>query len=56
MAKRLRGMVGLVADKLLPQTTAAAGCARECWYTWEQSGGQMYEVRCCVWEDCKVRC
>ncbi|MFJ7044754.1 hypothetical protein ACIQVC_15275 [Streptomyces sp. NPDC101112] len=56
MAKMFNGMVGRVAAKLLPQTTAAAGCAKECWYDNKVSGGQAYKVHCCIWEDCKMRC
>ncbi|MFF8976844.1 hypothetical protein ACF08A_08480 [Streptomyces cellulosae] len=56
MSRRLRGLVGRVADRLLPQTTAAAGCPKECWKDGKRSGGQGYLVTCCQWEDCSIRC
>ncbi|MEV4228962.1 hypothetical protein AB0J81_18010 [Streptomyces bobili] len=49
MVKMLSGMVGRVAEKLLPKTTAAAACRKECWHEWNDFGKTS---RCCVLEDC----
>jgi hypothetical protein len=53
MAKTLRGLFGRVADKLLPQTIAAAGCAPDCFYVYNDYGPVG---KCCYGADCKVHC
>ncbi|MGW1717675.1 hypothetical protein [Streptomyces sp. GQFP] len=56
MSKMLRGVAGRVAGKLLPQTTAAAGCAADCYYDNRVSGGQIYKLHCCYLPNCTLRC
>ncbi|MFE0415962.1 hypothetical protein [Streptomyces tendae] len=49
-------MLSRIADKLLPQTSAAAGCAPGCWMERSSTGGQFYEYKCCYNPNCSVRC
>lgn len=49
-------MLSRIAGKLLPQTSAAAGCAPGCWIDMRSSGGQVYGVKCCHNPNCSVRC
>ncbi|MFE2297014.1 hypothetical protein ACFXAW_02315 [Streptomyces sp. NPDC059445] len=55
MSRMLSGMVGRMADKLLPQTSAAAGCGG-CETFRKSSGGQIYFVKCCWTPSCVLRC
>jgi hypothetical protein len=45
-----------IAEKLLPQTSAAAGCAPGCWMEPRSVGGQYYEYKCCYTPTCGVHC
>ncbi|MFI0967878.1 hypothetical protein ACH4S8_41950 [Streptomyces sp. NPDC021080] len=57
MSRMLSGMVGRIADKLLPQTSAAAGCASDCFYSWKLAPkGQVYPVHCCYLPNCTLNC
>ncbi|WP_329266565.1 hypothetical protein [Streptomyces pseudovenezuelae] len=49
MTKMLSGVVGRMAEMLLPKTSAAAGCAKECWTEYNGSGAVSH---CCTLEDC----
>ncbi|MET7357965.1 hypothetical protein ABZS76_05895 [Streptomyces sp. NPDC005562] len=43
-------------DRVLPSTTAAAGCAPGCDKVWKSSGGQAYQVTCCYRPNCSYYC
>jgi hypothetical protein len=49
-------MLSRIAEKLLPQTSAAAGCAPGCTIEKRSSGGQYYEVKCCYTPQCSYYC
>ncbi|WP_333761835.1 hypothetical protein [Streptomyces sp. IBSBF 2390] len=55
MSKMLSGMVGRIADKLLPQTTAAAGCGG-CEMFRKTDGPANYWIKCCYSPSCVLRC
>ncbi|MGW4685612.1 hypothetical protein ACWEPM_12010 [Streptomyces sp. NPDC004244] len=56
MIRNVRRLAGRIAEAVLPQTTASAGCAKECWRVMQTSGKQVYGQWCCIWEDCRMRC
>ncbi|MEU3553550.1 hypothetical protein [Streptomyces fragilis] len=57
MSKLFRSMAGRVAGALLPQTSAAAGCASDCTTHWEKTGSnQVYKMKCCYRPDCTYYC
>ncbi|MER7730101.1 hypothetical protein ABTX80_04400 [Streptomyces erythrochromogenes] len=56
MKSIVRRFASKAVGAVLPQTTAAAGCAKECWKDYKKSGGQVYGITCCIWEDCRARC
>ncbi|MEU2391437.1 hypothetical protein [Streptomyces sp. NPDC007369] len=56
MTQTMRSLAHRIADALLPQTTAAAGCAYDCWRQPDVSGSQMYGLWCCTYQDCRTRC
>lgn len=49
-------MLSRIAGKLLPQTSAAAGCAPGCWIDMRSAKGQVYGVKCCYTPTCGVHC
>ncbi|MFJ3495530.1 hypothetical protein ACIPPJ_18350 [Streptomyces sp. NPDC086091] len=55
MSRMLSGMVGRIADRLLPQTSAAAGCGG-CETFVDIDKGQAYTYKCCWTSSCVLRC
>ncbi|MFK0258190.1 hypothetical protein [Streptomyces sp. NPDC090445] len=56
MTRSVRRLAAKAVEAVLPQTTASAGCAKECWRVMKTSGKQVYGQWCCIWEDCRMRC
>lgn len=45
-----------VAERLLPQMSAAAGCAPGCEYIKAGANGQAYDTKCCWTVGCQYVC
>ena len=56
MTRAIRELAGRIADRLLPQTEAAAGCAKDCWKECGRLSNQMWCTTCCIMEDCRTHC
>ncbi|MGE7388167.1 hypothetical protein ACQKM2_22120 [Streptomyces sp. NPDC004126] len=56
MTRTVRHLAGRIAEALLPETSASAGCARECWKVMVTTRNQTAGQWCCIWEDCRMNC
>ena len=56
MSKMLSGMLGRIADKLLPQTSAAAGCGGCEQFPAAGDRRQGQYITCCWDAHCVLRC
>jgi hypothetical protein len=57
MTKAIRGLLGRLAEHVLPATQASAGCAPDCYMSCgDLPGGSGGCVRCCYTPQCVHYC